>query len=139
MGTMNPTPADPPVPGPEDRSPAPPPAADGPPTAAAPRPQPRLRCADRQTLLPPMPLDDLLTPEHQARTLWQFVQGLDLAPLLHTIRSVEGGPGRPAADPQILVSLWLLATVEGVGSARALDWLCLHHHGFRWICGGVTF
>jgi multidrug efflux pump subunit AcrA (membrane-fusion protein) len=31
-----------------------------------------------------------------------------------------------------------LATVEGIGSARALDWLCSNHHGFRWICGGVS-
>jgi transposase len=86
-----------------------------------------------------MPLDDLLTPEHHARTIWKFVQGLDLTPILQTIHAVEGGPGRPAADPRILVSLWLLATVEGIGSARALDELCVHHHGFRWICGSVTF
>jgi transposase len=88
--------------------------------------------------VPAMPLDELLTPEHHARSVWQFVQGLDLTPLLDTIRAVEGGPGRPAIDPQILVALWLLATVEGIGSARALDWLCTHHHGFRWLCGGVS-
>jgi transposase len=85
-----------------------------------------------------MPLEDLLTPEHHARTVWDFVQGLDLAPLLDAIRAVEGGPGRPATDPRILMALWLFATVEGVGSARALDWLCSHHHGFRWLCGGVS-
>ena len=76
-------------------------------SAAAPKPQPRLRCADRQTLLPAMPLEDLLAPEHLARTVWEFVQGLDLTPLLETIRSVEGRPGRPAIDPQIVVALWL--------------------------------
>jgi transposase len=85
-----------------------------------------------------MLLEDLLTPEHHARTIWQFVQGLDLTPLLVTIRAVEGGPGRSATDPQIFVALWLYATVEGVGSARALDYLCTHHHGFRWLCGGVS-
>jgi transposase len=85
-----------------------------------------------------MPLDDLLTPEHHARTVWQFVQGLDLAPLYARIRSVEGRPGRPATDPPILVALWLYATVEGIGSARALDYLCTHHHGFRWLAGGVS-
>jgi transposase len=99
---------------------------------------PRLRRADRQILLPAMPLEDLLTPEHHARTIWQFVQGLDLTPLYQTIRAVEGKPGRSATDPQILVALWLYATVEGIGSARALDYLCTHHHGFRWICGGVS-
>jgi transposase len=85
-----------------------------------------------------MPLEDLLTPEHHARTIWQFVEGLDLSPLLAAIRAVEGGPGRPATDPRLWVALWLYATVEGVGSARALDYLCTHHHGFRWLCGGVA-
>jgi transposase len=108
------------------------------PAAPAPKPAPRLRCADRQLLVPAMPLEDLLTPDHHARTVWQFVLGLDLSPLLDRIRAVEGGPGRPATDPRILVALWLFATVEGVGSARALDWLCAHHHGFRWLCGGVS-
>lgn len=110
---------------------------DSPSSAAAPKPQPRLRCADRQTLLPAMLLEDLVAPEHLARTVWQFVQGLDLTPLLETIRAVEGRPGRPAIDPQILVALWLYATIEGIGSARAVAWLCANHHGFRWLCGGV--
>ena len=105
--------------------------------ATTPKPQPRLRCADRQTLLPAMLLEDLLAPEHLARTVWQFVQGLDLRPLLETIRSVEGRPGRPAIDPQILVALWLYATIEGIGSARAVAGLCANHHGFCWLCGGV--
>ncbi|HZC00633.1 MAG TPA: IS1182 family transposase [Gammaproteobacteria bacterium] len=110
---------------------------DSPSSAAAPKPQPRLRCADRQTLLPAMLLEDLLAPEHLARTVWQFVQGLDLTPLLESIRSVEGRPGRPALDPKLLVALWLYATIEGIGSARAVAWLCANHHGFRWLCGGV--
>jgi hypothetical protein len=33
--------------------------------------------------------------------------------------------------------LWLYATIEGIGSAREVAWLCSHHHGFRWLCGGV--
>lgn len=110
---------------------------DSPSSAAAPKPQPRLRCADRQTLLPAMPLEDLLAPEHLARTVWEFVQGLDLTPLLETMRSVEGRPGRPAIDPKLLVALWLYATIEGISSARAVAWLCANHHGFRWLCGGV--
>ena len=85
-----------------------------------------------------MPVDDLLTPEHHARAIWQFVQGLDLTPLLDAIHAVQGHPGRPPIDPHIPLALWLLATVEGIGSARALDYLCTHHHAFRWICGGVA-
>ena len=106
--------------------------------AGRPAPAPRLRLADREQLLPPMPLDDLLTDDHQARAVWRFVEGLDLTDLYVRIRSVEGHPGRPPADPRILTALWLAATLEGVGSARALDYLCTHHHAFRWLCGGVS-
>jgi len=110
--------------------------ADGDPSAPVPRP--RLRRADRALLLPPMPLDDLLTEDHQARVVWHFVEGIDLTDLYARIRAVEGHPGRPPADPRILVALWLYATFEGVGSARALDYLCTHHHAFRWLTGGVS-
>jgi len=106
--------------------------------APAPTPRPRLRLADRTQLLPPMPLDDLLTDDHQARVVWRFVEGLDLTDLYARIRAVEGHPGRPPADPRLLTALWLGATLEGVGSARALDYLCTHHHAFRWLCGGVS-
>jgi transposase len=104
----------------------------------APVPRPRFRPADRQQLIPAMLLEDLLTSDHQARVVWQFVLGLDLAALYARIRSVEGGPGRPPIDPRILAALWLHATLEGVGSARALDYLCTAHHAFRWLCGGVS-
>jgi transposase len=85
-----------------------------------------------------MPLEDLLEQDHQARLVWDFVVGLDLAPLYGRIRAVEGHPGAPPADPRPLVALWLYATLEGVGSARALAWLCTHHNAFRWIVGGVS-
>ena len=36
------------------------------------------------------------------------------------------------------MALWLSATLEGVGSARALDYLCTAQRAFRWLCGGVS-
>lgn len=102
------------------------------------RPPPRLRTADRQRIIPAMPLESLLDTEHQARLVWDFCQGLDLAPLYDSIRSRVGGPGHPAIDPRLCVALWLYATLEGVGSARALAWLCTNHNAFRWLCGGVS-
>ena len=50
---------------------------------------------------------------------------------------VEGGVGRSAIAPEILFALWLYATLEGVGSARALARLTQEHDAYRWICGGV--
>lgn len=82
-------------------------------------------------------LDALLAADHPARNVWAFVQALDLGPLYAQIKSVQGGRGAPAIDPAILVALWLLATVEGVGSARELARLCERDDAYRWICGGV--
>src|SRR5947209_945699 len=96
------------------------------------RPRPGLPRADRQTVLEPRPLENLLEDSHQARLVWQYVAGIDLSPLCDRIKAVEGLPGRPPAEPAILVSLWLYATLEGIGSARYLDYLCTHHNAFRW-------
>ncbi len=102
------------------------------------RPPPRLRQADRQRLIPTIPLDGLIDADHQARLVWDFCLGLDLSALYDAVRSRQGGPGHPATDPRILVALWLYATLEGVGSARALARLCADHAAFRWIAGGVS-
>src|SRR3954454_12839485 len=102
------------------------------------RPPPRLRTADRQQLIPAMPLEQLLDSDHQARLVWDFCLGLNLTPLYDLIRSRVGGPGHAALDPRLGVALWLYATLEGVGRARALDYLCTHHNAFRWLTGGVS-
>src|SRR5450759_2693958 len=97
-----------------------------PPTEAGPA-EPEGRARQRlprpqrdQITLRPSDLESLLPADHRARLVWAFVEGLDLAPLYQRIRAVVGHPGRPPIDPAILVSLWLYATLEGVGSARAL-------------------
>lgn len=82
-------------------------------------------------------LESLLAADHAARTVWAFVQSMDLAPLYARIKSVAGRGGAPAIDPAILVALWLWATVDGVGSAREVDRLCERDDAYRWICGGV--
>jgi transposase len=53
------------------------------------------------------------------------------------IKVREGGVGRSAIAPEILLALWLYATLEGVGSARQLSRLVLEHDAYRWISGGV--
>ena len=85
-----------------------------------------------------MPLEGLLEQDHQARVVWDFCLGLDLSALYDPIRSRVGGPGRAAIDPRLCIALWLYATLEGVGSARALAWLCANHNAFRWLGGGVS-
>lgn len=82
-------------------------------------------------------LDSQLPPEHRARVVWAFVEGLDLSAFHDRIKARDDQPGRPAADPAVLLGLWLYATTEGVGSARALERLCQQHAAYRWLCGGV--
>src|SRR3954451_4298521 len=104
-----------------------------------PRAAPRLRQAERrQVSLRPVSLDALVPADHRARFVWAFAERLDLSDLYQAIKSTEGRPGHPAADPRLLLALWLYATVEGVGSARELDRLCREHIGFQWLCGGVS-
>jgi len=75
--------------------------------------------------------------DHRVRLVWRFVEGLDVTPLQAIIKSVDGHAGHPAADPRILLALWLYATVKGIGSARELARLCEDHIAYRWLCGGV--
>ena len=98
----------------------------------------RIQQADRsQVRMEVVDLDSLLPADHRARAVWAFVAGLDLSKLYAKVRAVEGGAGRAPIDPKILLALWLYATVEGVGSARALDGLCDSHVAYRWLRGGV--
>jgi transposase len=82
-------------------------------------------------------LEAMLPSDHRARIVWDFVEGLDLSALYDAIKSREGEAGRPAADPAVLLALWLFATVEGVGSARALARLAERDLAYRWLAGGV--
>ncbi len=101
--------------------------------------KPRLITPNRaQVELRAIDLEGLLAQGHRARVVWEFVEGLELGPLYEEIGSVEGRAGRPATDPRIYMALWLYATIEGIGSARALDRLTREHDAYRWICGGVS-
>ena len=90
-------------------------------------------CRD-QFVMRMLPLDQILPPNDEARTVVAFVEQANLSELYDSIRAVEGGPGRSPIDPQILLSLWLYATIKGVGSARALERQCQFHLGFAVTC-----
>jgi transposase len=103
------------------------------------KPLPRLRRPQRtQSLMICESLDQRIDADHPVRAVWDFVEQLDLSPLLQAIKAVHGHVGRNANDPRILLALWLYASIEGVGSARELDRLCRDHRAFAWLCGGVS-
>lgn len=101
--------------------------------------RPRLRVPVRdQVEFQTASLDQLLPPEHEARVVWSAVCQLDVGSWLGQIKAVEGHVGRDATMPQLLVALWVYATLRGVASARELERLCQAHLAYRWLCGGVS-
>lgn len=79
----------------------------------------------------------MLAADHRARLVWRFVETLELTGFYQAIRSRDGEAGRPAADPKVLLALWLYASLEGVGAARELDRLVSRDVAYRWLAGGV--
>ena len=90
-----------------------------------------LRPNRQQTEWRMMHLDGMLPQDRRARVVWQFVESMDLIPFYERIGSRRHGAGRPAADPAVLLALWLFATLEGVGSARHLAQLCERDAAFQ--------
>jgi transposase len=108
-------------------------------TEAAPLGAPRLREPVRDQIeLRSVDIDSLIGAEHRVRVIWDYVEDLDLSELEDRIKSREHRPGHPAAAPRLVVALWLYATSDGVGSARALARLCASDDVYRWLCGGVS-
>jgi transposase len=83
-------------------------------------------------------LEGLVAAEHPVRVIWAYVERLDLGELEEAIRARTHTAGQAPASPRLLLALWLYATSEGVGSARALARLCENHDVYRWLCGGVS-
>jgi transposase len=101
--------------------------------------RPRMREPVRDQIeLRAMDIDSLIGQDHPVRVIWAYVEGLDLSELEDRIKARGERPGHPATSPRLLLALWLYATSDGVGSARALERLCNSHDVYRWLCGGVT-
>jgi transposase len=96
-----------------------------------------LRANRQQVEWAPRDLDAMLPQDHRARDIWALLEKLPLASFYQSIKAVLDRPGRPATDPQVLLALWVLATIENVGSARELARLCEEHDAYRWLRGGV--
>jgi transposase len=101
--------------------------------------RPRVVEADRRQLRwQAVDLESALPADHRVRMIWSTVEQLDLSAFYAEIAARGRTPGRPAIDPKILLTLWLYAVSEGIGSARQLARLCTRDDAYRWVCGGVT-
>ena len=63
-----------------------------------------------QVELRALDLDSLIGPAHPARTIWDYVQRLDLRSLEEAVRARQHTPGQAPVSPRLLLALWLHAT-----------------------------
>jgi len=100
---------------------------------------PRMREPKRDQIeLRATDLDSLIGQDDPVRMIWAYVDPLDLSELEGRVKAREHTPGHPPISPRLMLALWLYATSQGVGSARALARLCESHDAYRWLCGGVS-
>ena len=97
---------------------------------------PRLQAVNRQQMVwRAVDVERLIEEDHPARAIWELVGQLDLSAFREAIDAVEGKAGRPALDPQLLISLWIYAYSEGVGSAREIARRCEYDPAYQWLTG----
>ena len=79
--------------------------------------------------------EETLPSDHRARLLWGIVSQLDLSSFLSDAKSFEGHQGRDQTSVRMLLTLWLYAIGEGIGSAREIERRLGSDPAFQWIVG----
>lgn len=98
--------------------------------------QPLIRRVNRQQMSwRAVDVERLIDDDHLARAIWALVGRLDLQRFYQEIESSVEEGGRPAFDPQLLISLWVYAYSQGIGSAREVARRCEHDPAFQWLTG----
>jgi transposase len=98
--------------------------------------QPLIRHVNRQQMSwRAVDVEHLISEDHPARAIWTLVGRFDLSPFYQAIESSAEEGGRPAFDPQLLISLWVYAYSQGIGSAREVARRCEYDPAFQWLTG----
>jgi len=98
--------------------------------------QPLIRYVNRQQMSwQAVDAERLISEEHPARAIWTLVGRLNLSPFYRAVESSVEEGGRPAFDPQLLISLWVYAYSQGIGSAREVARRCQYDPAFQWLTG----
>jgi transposase len=72
--------------------------------------QPLIRSVNRQQMSwRAVDVEHLIGEDHPARAIWALVGRLNLSTFDQAIESSPEEGGRPAFDPQLLISLWIYA------------------------------
>src|SRR5260370_36676544 len=77
----------------------------------------------------------LIGEDHPARAIWTLVGCLDLSSFCQGIESSTDEGGRPAFDPQLLISLWVYADSQENGTAREGATRCEYLPAFSVLTG----
>jgi transposase len=105
----------------------------------APRGEVKRRSVDRQqSMMAMICVEELIPADHKARAIWELAERKDLNRFTEPLRTAPGCAGRPAWDPRLLVSLWVYAYSEGIGSAREIERLMEWEPGMQWLGGWVA-
>src|SRR6267143_288394 len=98
--------------------------------------QPLIRYVNRRQMSwRAVEVERLIDEDHTARAIWTLIGRMDLS---HFYEGIEGSAeegGRPAFDPQLLMSLWVYAYSQGFGSAREVARRCEYDPAFQWLTG----
>jgi transposase len=98
--------------------------------------QPLIRYVNRQQMSwRAVDVEKSIEEDHLARAIWELVGRLDLRYFYAGIESSADEGGRPAYDPQLLISLWVYAYSLGIGSAREVARRCEYDPAFQWLTG----
>src|SRR5580692_2967532 len=98
--------------------------------------QPLIRYVNRQQMSwRAVDVEKLIEEDHPARAIWALVGRLNLRAFYQAIASSAEEGGRPAIDPQLLISLWIYAYSQGIGSAREVARRCEFDPAFQWLTG----
>src|SRR5258707_3969900 len=98
--------------------------------------KPLIRWVNRQQMSwRAVDVDLLVGEDHPARAIWTLIGRMDLSHFYQGIESSAEEGGRPAFDPQLIISLWVYAYSLGIGSAREVARRCEYDPAFQWLTG----
>ena len=98
--------------------------------------QPLIRYVNRQQMSwRAVDVERLVDEGHLARAIWTLIGRMDPGQFYQSIESNAEEGGRPSFDPQLLISLWVYAYSQGIGSAREVARRCEYDPAFQWLTG----
>src|SRR6266849_6282489 len=98
--------------------------------------EPLIRRVNREQMLwRAVDVERLIEEDHSARAIWDLGGRLDWNGFYEGIECSAEEGGRPAFDPRLLISLWIYAYSQGIGSAREVARRCEWEPALQWLTG----